>query len=158
MNILRDFFTAYFWSLVLCGTLTLFVGCKTRYIEVERVKTDSVFVSVFDTIRESNTIYVEIEKRDSVHEREYTDSLGIVHNDRDHYIFNSKVEDKNREKEVITQVEYIEVKGDSIPYPVVVEKELSKWEKFKLDMGELFMTIALVGVIICGILLYLKRK
>lgn len=154
-DILRKLVSVYLGSLLICGVITLLVGCThTKYIEVERVKTDSVFISIKDTIREKT--FIEIERRDSVHEREYTDSLGVQHHDIEHYIYGTT--NKDKEKEVITQTEYIEVKGDSIPYPVYVEKEPTRWEKAKIKAGELSMAALAALFILGGVALFLKKR
>lgn len=134
-----------------------FVGCKQiKYVEVEKIHTDSVFVHTTDTIKEN--IFLYIEKTDSVHEREYTDSLGVVHNDKEH--FYGGVVYRDREKEVIHDSIFVEAKVDSIPYKVEVEKELTKCVQVKVVFGEIFLYVigaAILSLIALAVYYKVKR-
>lgn len=102
-------------------------SCRTQYIPVETVKTeyrtrDSIR---YDSIYHRDSMYV-VAKGDTVYEYKYK------------YLY--KYQYVNRTDTLI--------KTDSILIPYPVEKQLSKWQKFKLDFGGVAMLIAIMIVIV----------
>jgi hypothetical protein len=47
-------------------------------------------------------------------------------------------------------------KRDSIPIPYPVEKKLTKWQQFKMNMGEVLFSIAILGII--ALVLFICNK
>ncbi len=102
-------------------------SCRTQYIPVETVKTeyrtrDSIR---YDSIYHRDSVYVTV-KGDTVYEYKYK------------YLY---------KYQYINKTDTL-IKTDSIPIPYPVEKQLSKWQKFKLDFGGVAMLIAIMIVII----------
>ncbi len=109
-------------------------GCKTQYIPVESVRTESIDrtaeVHIIDSITDTRFVYV---KGDTI----------VAWRDRV----------KWREHEVHDTI-FIE-KTDSIRVPYPVERQLSKWEKIKMDYGGFAMAVTIVAV--AFLLIYLLR-
>lgn len=95
--------------------LTLFVNsCTTRYIPVESVRVDSVYVSKVqrDSIYEKDSVFVAV-KADTV--------------------FISRVQYRYRDKLIRDTVSVLH--SDTITKVVEVERELSRTERLKMNLG-----------------------
>lgn len=98
-----------------CFVLTIFVNaCSTRYVPVESVRVDSVRV---ETVR-----------RDSVVLR---DSIYVVQ--RGDTVFKTKYKYVYRDR--VFRDTFYHVKCDTVTKVVKVEKELSFWQKKKIELG-----------------------
>lgn len=100
------------WFILL---IVLLSGCRTiEYYPVETVRIDSVFINsvMVDSVLVRDSIYIA-QKGDTVFESRYK------------YIY------KYRD---LTDTVYIN-RIDSIAVPYPVEKQLSKWEQFKMNIG-----------------------
>lgn len=141
---------------LLCG------GCSRKvYVPVETVRTEyreadttAIFnrlLRIFESRKERES------KSDSLVDRENVTVVLNIQGDtvkevKTKYVYRAT----NREKELETEnktlrdsVSFLNtrlesVKTDSVPYIVPVERELSRWEKAKMDMGEM----AIGGVIV----------
>ena len=105
----------------------VFSSCRTQYIPVETVKTEyRVRDSIrHDSVYQQDSVYVTV-KGDTVYEYKYK------------YLY--KYQYINRTDTLM--------KTDSIRIPYPVEKQLSKWQRFKLDFGGTAMLIVIMIVII----------
>ena len=128
--------------LFLLGMLILLASAvcscsRVQYVPVETVRTDSVYMN--KTVRDS--VYV-------------MDSVLVVKGDtvteyRWRYIY------KHSDK---TDTVYVN-RTDSVRVPYPVEKRLSKWQQFKMDVGGYAVVTAIVLVFaIVGYSLYRIRK
>lgn len=126
----------YIWIAVGIALLLLFGSCRSiRYVPVETIRTDSLYLSVHerDSIHIKDFVYIK-EKGDSV----IVDKWHTVYRDR-------------RTRDTI----YIEKEKEvMVPYPV--EKELTWWQKTKLELGEFSIGIILVLLIV--IIWIVKKK
>lgn len=126
----------YIWIAVGIALLLLFGSCRSiRYVPVETIRTDSLYLSVHerDSIHIKDFVYIK-EKGDSV----IVDKWHTVYRDR-------------RTRDTI----YIEKEKEvMVPYPV--EKELTWWQKTKLELGEFSIGIILVLLIV--IICLVKKK
>lgn len=126
----------YIWIAVGIALLLLFGSCRSiRYVPVETIRTDSLYLSVHerDSIHIKDFVYIK-EKGDSV----IVDKRHTVYRDR-------------RTRDTI----YIEKEKEvMVPYPV--EKELTWWQKTKLELGEFSIGIILVLLIV--IIWMVKKK
>ena len=117
---------------------TCFISCRTQYIPVETVRTeyktrDSIRV---DSIYYQDSIYVLI-KGDTVYQYKYK------------YLY--KYQFLNRTDTVI--------KVDSVQVPYPVEKQLTRWQAMKMELGGwVFGIIIVFALIIAGWLVYRLRK
>lgn len=127
MDEYKRFITALMWTTILfflivmmaaasCFTLT---GCTSvRYVPVESVTHDSIYISRVerDSIHVHDSIYMEVvSKADTVYKTKYVQK--VVYRDA-----------LRTDTMVVERVDTIR-----LPYPV--ERQLSKWEKIKLDLG-----------------------
>lgn len=126
----------YIWIAVGIALILLFGSCRSiRYVPVETIRTDSLYLSVHerDSIHIKDFVYIK-EKGDSV----IVDKWHTVYRDR-------------RTRDTI----YIEKEKEvMVPYPV--EKELTWWQKTKLELGEFSIGVILVLLIV--VIWLVKKK
>lgn len=121
-------------SMMFIGFALTLVGCKTiEYVPVEVVKTQTKdhLVEVHDSVyvRDSTVIHT---KGDTV----FKDKWKLIY--------------KNRYVHDTTYVH----RTDSIPVPCPVEKQLGKWEQFKLDyMGYIS---AILLAVLAALIIYIR--
>lgn len=130
-------FAAAALAFILLLLACMMCGCKTQYVPVETVRTEYV---------------------DRINTERVTDS---VVNDRFVYIngdtvFIYKWRDRWR-TEIKHDSIYIN-KTDTISVPYRVERELSKWEKAKMDFGGIAFGGVIVAVAVIAVLAWLARK
>ena len=96
------------------------VGCKSvEYVEVETIR--------LDTLHHYELQYDSIVRIDSIYEREYVKGDTIYKEKEVHRYRNTHKAKVDTVRE--TKVEYVEK-------PIEVEKELTAWQKFKINAGE----------------------
>jgi hypothetical protein len=118
--------------------LLLMASCTSvRYVPVESVKTDSIYINKLQV----DSIYMQ----DSVYIKEKGDTI---------YMYKYKY--LNRYK-LLTDTMYI-CKTDTINNVVEVEKPLTKWQKVKLDLGGFAFGGIVVLAIIAIFAVIRKRK
>lgn len=122
---------------VLLIVLWLFTSCKSKtvYVPIESVKTEYKERLRVDSIYKYDSIfqdrYMKGDTAFIIKEKyKYLDKIKIVHDS----VF----------------------KTDSIPVPYPVEKQLSKWEKVKMDFGGISIGVASCLLIILAI--YIIRR
>ena len=112
-------------------------GCRSiRYVPVETVKYDSIYI----TKHQKDSIYVY----DSIYQKEKGDTLII-----------EKWHTKYIEKQV-HDTAYVE-RVDSIQVPYPVEKQLTKWQRVKMNAGGWAISLCIVSIIFI-ILGFMFRK
>lgn len=104
-----------------------FSSCRTQYIPVETIKTEyRVRDSIrHDSVYQQDSVYVTV-KGDTVYEYKYK------------YLY--KYQYINRTDTLM--------KTDSIQIPYPIEKQLSRWQRFKLDFGGTAMLIMIMIIIV----------
>jgi hypothetical protein len=118
------FFALLLTVMVSCFTLT---GCSSvRYVPVETIKHDSIYISKLerDSIHVHDSIYLEVKQQaDTIIKTKYVQK--VVYRDalRVDTLFIERV--------------------DSVKVPYPVERKLSKWESVKMDIGG----IAIGGIV-----------
>lgn len=116
-------------SILILALAAVLSGCKRiEYVQVpvETVRTDTAYVSKVDR----DSIYL----RDSIYVMEKGDTVTVW---KFRYLY--------RDKTVRDTI--FRSRTDSIQVPVVVEKELTRWQKAKLDIGGIAIGIALAAII-----------
>ena len=117
---------------------TCFVSCRTQYVPVETVRTeyktrDSIR---FDSVYQRDSIYMLV-KGDTVYQYKYK------------YLYRYLT--MNRTDTI--------VKTDSIQTPYPVEKQLSRWQSIKMELGGwAFGIIILFILIIIGRIIFKSRN
>ena len=115
-----------------------FVSCRTQYIPVESVRTeyktrDSIR---FDSIYQRDSVYMLV-KDDTIYQYRYK------------YLYRYLT--TNRTDTIL--------KHDSIPIPYPVEKQLSRWQTIKMELGGwAFGIIFLFTLIIIGQIIFKSKK
>lgn len=154
--------TAYFYrELILCSLAifisTLFLSCSsTKYIPIEKTKT--VYQNRIDTIKQIDSIFNEkttiIREADS----SLVQQLGLKLKTNEKAILVLK---KELEKQTHNKLESIHdtvLVKDSIPIPYPIEKQLTKWQQFKLDFSDVVFSVFLLIIIICIVYIFINRK
>lgn len=96
------------------------VGCKSvEYVEVETIR--------LDTLHHYELQYDSIVRIDSIYEKEYVKGDTIYKEKEVHRYRNTHKAKVDTVREI--KVEYVEK-------PIEVEKELTAWQKFKINAGE----------------------
>lgn len=108
----------------------LFVICSCRtvkYIPVETIKVDTSYINKLqrDSIYMLDSVYVK-EKGDTVLIEKYK------------YLYRDKL---------VRDTLYM-AKTDSIQVPYPVEKELTRWQRFRMDFGGWTMCIVVISILI----------
>ena len=156
-------------SMMLIGFALTLIGCKGKQIVTETVRTEYIDRYVHDTIRVDNLTQILDSVRESVIESKRDcvvieiDTAGNVINTAQwHY------RDTNRElshsKEKVDSTAYFRsvidslrrIKNDSVYIKKEVEKELSLWNKAKIQFGGL--AFAIVAATIIYLTWFIKRK
>lgn len=130
-------------GVLVCILVSLFVGCKSiRYIPVETVTTDSIYVDRY--LRDS------IYQRDSVFVNQWMVGDTVYH---DKVIWKYVYRDKVR----YDTVSILRLDSVRVPYPV--EHKLTKWEEVRLTVGGWAIAfIIIVILIVVGCLIYKIKK
>ncbi len=114
----------------------LLCGCTaTRYVPVETVRTEKEYVDRWrtDTVLQGDTRFIFV-KGDTV------------------------IDWRDRWRDRVTEVHdtcFIE-RADTVAVPYPVERELSRWERAKMDFGGL--AIGGVAAVLCAAVLWLIKK
>lgn len=122
----------------MCIIVLILAICSCRsvkYVPVETVKHDSIYINKVqvDSVYHRDSIYV-VDKGDTV----------FLYKDR--YIY--KYKDR-------TDTLYV-TKTDSIQVPYPVEKELTRWQQFQLDVGR--WAILIIAIIISVMTIWIIHK
>lgn len=156
-------------SMMLIGFALTLIGCKSKDIVTETVRTEYIDRYVHDTIRVDNLTQI----LDSIHEsviESVKDCVIIVKDTTGNVINTSQwhFRDTNKElshsKEKVDSTAYFRsivdslrrIKQDSIYIKKEVEKELSLWDRTKIKFGGLAFVI--VAATIIYLTWYVKRK
>jgi hypothetical protein len=113
-----------------------FTGCRsTQYIPIESIRTDSIYINkvAIDSLILRDSVFIH-EKGDTTYVEKYR------------YLY------KIKERQ---DTQYIEIR-DSVQVPYPVEKTLSKWQSFKIELGGIAMGV-LAALIIAFIILIIIR-
>ena len=125
------------WAIILLALAIC--SCRSiQYGPVETVRTDSVYLNGVE--RDS------VHLRDSVFVREKGDTVWL---ERCKYLYRDRVTHDT--------VSVVKVDTVRIPYPV--ERELTRWQRFKMDAGGVaFGGIVVIVLVVVGWMVYRLRK
>lgn len=119
------------WCITLAPFMCmLFIICSCRtvkYVPVETIKVDTTYINKLqrDSIYMLDSVYVK-EKGDTVLIEKYK------------YLYRDKL---------VRDTMYIS-KVDSIQVPYPVEKELTRWQQFRMNLGGLAVCIVVISILI----------
>lgn len=126
------------YIIILLMLAICFVSCRTQYIPVESVRTEykTRDSTRYDSIYQRDSIYTLV-KGDTVYQHRYK------------YLYRYLT--TNRTDTIL--------KHDSIPIPYPVEKQLSRWQTIKMELGGwAFGIIILFTLIIIGQIIFKSKK
>lgn len=118
--------------------LLLVCSCKTKYVPVETVKIDTIYINKLqrDSIYMYDSVFVK-DKGDTVFVEKYK------------YLYRDKL---------VRDTLYIN-RTDSVQVPYPVEKELTKWQQFRMDFGGWAIGIVIVTIlVVVGWMVYKLKK
>ena len=156
-------------SMMLIGFALTLIGCKSKQIVTETVRTEYIDRYIHDTIRVDNLTQILDSVRQSVIESVkdcviiVKDTAGNVINTAQwHYRDTSK--ELSHSKEKVDSTAYFRsvidslrrVKNDSVYVKKEVEKELSLWDKAKIQFGG--WAFIIVAATIIYLTWFIKRK
>lgn len=128
-----------FYIAIILLVSAIWFGCSTtKYIPLESVRYDTTYVNKYQ--------YDSIYKRDSIVVRDKGDTVFI---EKYRYLYRDKL---------LRDTLYFS-KTDSIHVPYPVERKLTRWEQFKVDVGGFAVSAVVVTVLIVfGIFVYKLKK
>ena len=136
---MKDELTGALWGLAVLIVISLLCGCKTvRYVPVETVRTDSVYVDRW----QRDSVYV----RDSVWVNRWTAGDTVY---QDKVVYKWRYRDR-RLWDTLRILRY-----DTVEMPVPVERELGWWERARL---KLFWPVVAAAVVLAVAVWWLARR
>lgn len=124
--------------LIILLTSAIWSSCRSvKYVPVEVIKTDTTYINKV----QRDSIY----QLDSIYIRDKGDTVLIT---KTKYIYRDKL---IRDTVYASRVDSIQV-----PYPV--EKQLSRWQQFKVDAGEWVLGMFIVMLLSFVGYMYIKRR
>lgn len=138
MSFVTFFVTSRKWLIIML-LIPAICSCRSvKYVPVETVKTDSIYIS--------NVLRDSIYRLDSIYIRDKGDTVWV---EKYKYLFVDKLRHDTL---------YLS-RTDSIRVPYPVEKELTRWQQMKLELGGwAFGIIIAFALIIVGWMIYKSRK
>lgn len=133
------------------------VGCKSiQYVPVETVKT--VYQNHTDTLLRTDTIQTERETiiREADSATLTTLGLQLKANERAILILKRELE-RQVSKESEHKSDTI-IERDTIQVPVPVEKQLTKWQQFKLDFADIALVICVLIIVVISGFFFVKIR
>lgn len=141
--------------LLLIFLSSLFSSCRSiQYVPVEKIKTE--YINRTDTIKRIDSVFKEKETIIKEADSSLVAKLGfqLKSNERAILILQKELERQvNKESEYKVD-SFIKIDSVQVPYPV--ERNLTKWEKVKMDMGG--MAIGACIIIIIVVLIFFLAK
>ena len=126
-----------------CIIITIMFGCKSvKYIPVETVRTDSVYVDRY--------------LRDSIYQR---DSVFINRWTAEDTVYQDKVVWKYVYRDKVKYDTVAILRSDTVRIPFPVDRDLSKWEQIRLDVGGWAIGVVIITIlIVIGCMVYKLKK
>ena len=139
LNTFRNIFVSSRKWVCIILLMSTICSCRSvKYVPVETVRTDSIYINQV----QRDSIY----RRDSIYIRDKGDTVWV---EKYKYLFVDKLRHDTL---------YLN-RTDSIRVPYPVEKELTRWQQMKLELGGwAFGIIITAALIIVGLLVYKSRK
>lgn len=126
-----------------CILISLLAGCKSvQYVPVETVRTDSIHVDRY--------------LRDSIYQR---DSVFINRWTAGDTVYQDKVVWKYVYRDKVKYDTVAILRSDTVRVPFPVDRELSKWEQIRLDVGGWAIGVVIITIlIVIGCMVYKLKK
>lgn len=134
--------------------IAFFAGCKTKYVTVPEYH--ETYISRTDTIWKTDSVKdIQISIIQEV-DSAYLRKIGIIKPPEKAYLIQNS-QNKEVSKSLIEHTTDTILKVDSVPRIIIKEKELSKWQHLKMDVGVAAMCIA-AALLLLFLLKLLIRK
>ena len=139
----KGYFYGWIFALVMWVVAIIVVsmlsGCRSvKYVPVEVIKTDTTYINKV----QRDSIY----QLDSIYIRDKGDTVLIT---KTKYIYRDKL---------VRDTVYVS-RADSVQVPYPVERQLTRWEQFRLDVGGWAIGIVIIVIlIVVGYMIYKLRK
>ena len=150
---MKDELTGALWGLAVLIVISLLCGCRTvRYVPVESVRTDSVYVM------DSSVVNTITHYKDSLRIK---DSIVIVVDTAGNVLSKEKYHDERHTKDTERSNNETNVKekdarsADSVQIPVPVERELGWWQQARLKL--FWPLVAVVAVLAVAVWWMVRR-
>lgn len=165
------------YALALAGAIwlmTALTGCtRTVYVPAEAVRTEYIkadTTGLYERLRSYfESIYLSKVSTDSVIDRTketvvIKENGDTARHDKERIVYVSSRREKELEYKVKQQdsiintlrLQLLSVKSDSIPVPYPVERELTRWERVKMDLGG--VALGAVGAGLCAAVAWLALR
>ena len=136
----------YLWLVMFLAVgfvVCMLCSCKTQYVPVETIR--EVYVTKTDTFIKKDSVFCH----DSVFVHSKGDTVWYEK-------WHTKYVDRWRDRVSIDTI----IKKDSIQVPYPVERELTEWEKIKMDYGAIAVggTVLAVIMVILQFVRWLRRR
>lgn len=145
----------------------LFTSCSHRtYVPLQSVRTDTVYMARKDSVHIKDSLVVKqvINIRDSIaihdsvviikdEQGNIKEKLIIRYRDRWHETQDNLTLQRQIDRYKASNDSLRAVKRDSISVPVPVEKKLTRWQKFKMDVGS--WAIGAMSTVLLGVIGYI---
>lgn len=159
-------------ALALLIPVLVLSGC-TRYVPMETVRTEyreADTTAIYDRLRSFfESLYSRETSSDSVVERNketvvLKENGDTARHDRERVVYVSSRRERELEHKLsqkdstiaALRLQLNSVKADSIPVPYPVERELSRWERAKMDLGG--FALGGIAAVLCIAVVWLIRK
>lgn len=125
-------------SIICLLVIVTFTSCATRYVPVEKVKTEYKYIDKL----QHDSVYIKDSIRYYIHgDTVFADKYYYLYK----YLFINKTDS------------FIKTDTINIPYPV--ERKLTKWEQIKMDFGGLVLGVTtIIILIVVGQSVYTLKK
>lgn len=125
-------------SIICLLVIVTFTSCATRYVPVEKVKTEYKYIDKL----QHDSVYIKDSIRYYIHgDTVFADKYYYLYK----YLFINKTDS------------FIKTDTINIPYPV--ERKLTKWEQIKMDFGGLVLGVTIIIIlIVVGQSVYTLKK
>lgn len=133
------------------------VGCKSiQYVPVETIKT--VYQNHTDTLLRTDTIQTEKETIIREADSATLTTLGLQLKANERAILILKRELKRQVSKESEHKSDTVIERDTIQVPVPVEKQLTKWQQFKLDFADIALVICVLIIVVISGFFFVKMR
>lgn len=138
-----DSLKIFLYGIIVFILISILTGCKsTKYIPIETVRTDSVYIDRF--------------QRDSIYQR---DSIFVNRWTAGDTVYQDKVVWKYVYRDKVKYDTVSVLRSDSVRVPYPVERRLTKWEQVRLNVGGWAIALVVITIlVVVGWAIYKIRK
>lgn len=138
-----DSLKIFLYGIIVFILISILTGCKsTKYIPIETVRTDSVYIDRF--------------QRDSIYQR---DSIFVNRWTAGDTVYQDKIVWKYVYRDKVKYDTVSVLRSDTVRVPYPVERRLTKWEQVRLNVGGWVIALVVITIlVVIGWAIYKIRK